>query len=166
MNGTRPTEVTLGRLKGNLTIPTITAGSDGAVVMVNKTGNVPVIGADGQPSGIINVTVEDEFATMNVVRRESLKDGVLWDMSLSTNNILQVELNTGHDWYQKAYLPVASNSTMAQAIEFLFYAMAQAELDATNADSQEMFEEIRVDISRNLRKLVKDLPSPQTPADA
>ncbi|WP_461163584.1 ATP-binding protein [Arthrobacter sp. R4-81] len=162
----RPTEVTLGRLKGNLTIPTITAGSDGAVVMVNKTGNVPVIGADGQPSGIINVTVEDEFASMNVVRRESLKDGVLWDMSLSTNNILQVELNAGHDWYQKAYLPVASNSTMAQAIEFLFYAMAQAELDATNADSQEMFEEIRVDISRNLRKLVKDLPSPKTPDDA
>lgn len=55
---------------------------------------------------------------------------------------------------------------MAQAIEFLFYAMAQAELDATNADSQEMFEEIRVDISRNLRKLVKDLPSPKTPDDA
>lgn len=166
MSGSRPTEVTLDRLKGNLTIPTITAGSDGAVMMVNKTGNVPVIGADGQPSGIVNVTVEDEFASMNVVRRESLKDGVLWDMSLSTNNILQVELNVGHDWYQKAYLPVASNSTMAQAIEFLFYAMAQAELDATNADSQEMFEEIRVDISRNLRKLVKDLPSPQTPDDA
>ncbi|MHA7281982.1 ATP-binding protein [Arthrobacter sp. TMS2-4] len=166
MSSTRPTEVTLGRLKSNLTIPTITAGIDGAVVMVNKTGNVPVIGPDGQPSGIINVTVEDEFATMNVVRRESLKDGVLWDMSLSTNNILQVELNTGHDWYQKAYLPVASNSTMAQAIEFLFYAMAQAELDATNVDSQDMFEEIRVDISRNLRKLVKDLPSPNTPDDA
>lgn len=166
LTGTRPTEITLGRLKGNLTIPTITAGSDGAVVMVNKTGNVQVIGADGKPSGIINVTVEDEFASMNVVRRESLKDGVLWDMSLSTNNILQVELNAGHDWYQKAYLPVASNSTMAQAIEFLFYAMAQAELDATNAESQEMFEEIRVDISRNLRKLVKDLPSPSTPDDA
>ena len=166
LSGNRPTEVTLGRLKGNLNIPTVTTGSDGAVVMVNKTGNVPVIGADGQPSGIINVTVEDEFASMNVVRRESLKDGVLWDMSLSTNNILQVELNTGHDWYQKAYLPVASNSTMAQAIEFLFYAMAQAELDATNADSQEMFEEVRVDISRNLRKLVKDLPSPKTSDDA
>lgn len=162
---TRPTEVTLGRLKGTLALPTITEDPDGAVVMVNKTGNVRVIGADGTPSGIINVTVEDEFASMNVVRRESLKDGVLWDMSLSTNNILQVELNTGHDWYQKAYLPVASNSTMAQAIEFLFYAIAQAELDATNSDSQEMLEEIRVDISRNLRKLVKDLPSPKVPDD-
>lgn len=165
-SSSRPTELTLGRVKGNLNIPTVTTGSDGTVVMVNKTGTVPVIGADGQPSGIINVTVDDEFASMNVVRRESLKDGVLWDMSLSTNNILQVELNAGHDWYQKAYLPVASNSTMAQAIEFLFYAMAQAELDATNADSQEMFEEVRVDISRNLRKLVKDLPSPKTSDDA
>lgn len=166
LHTTRPTEVTLGRVKPNLNIPTITAGSDGTVTMVNKTGNVPVIGADGQPSGIINITQGDEFASMNVVRRESLKDGVLWDMSLSTNNILQVELNAGHDWYQKAYLPVASNSTMVQAIEFLFYAMAQAELDSTDADTQEMFDEMRVDISRNLRKLVKDLPSPKTTDDA
>lgn len=165
MTGARPTEITLGRVKAKLTIPTIAENSDGSLVMVNKTGNVPVIGADGQPSGIINITAEDEFSSMNVIRRESLKDGVLWDMSLSTNNILQVELNAGHDWYQKAYLPIASNSTITQAIEFLFYAMAQAELDATDVDSQEMFEEIRVDISRNLRKLVKDLPSPKTPDD-
>lgn len=166
LHTTRPTEVTLGRVKGNLNIPAITADSDGTVTMVNKTGNVPVIGADGLPSGIVNVTVDDEFASMNVVRRESLKDGVLWDMSLSTNNILQVELNAGHDWYQKAYLPVASNSTMVQAIEFLFYAMAQAELDSTDADSQAMFDDMRVDISRNLRTLVKDLPSPKTTDDA
>lgn len=165
ITGTRPTEVTLGRLKGKLTIPSISKSADGSVVMVNKTGDVPVINPDGQPSGIINVTVDDEFASMNVVRRESLKDGVLWDMSLSTNNILQVELNAGHDWYQKAYLPIASNSTIVQAIEFLFYAMAQAELDATNADSQETFEEIRIDVSRNLRKLVKDLPYPLSPDD-
>lgn len=165
MHTARPTEVTLGRIKATLNIPKITASPDGTVTMLNKTGNVPVIGADGQPSGIINVTVDDEFASMNVVRRESLKDGVLWDMSLSTNNILQVELNAGHDWYQKAYLPVASNSTMVQAIEFLFYAMAQAELDSTDEGSQEMFDEMRVDISRNLRKLVKDLPSPKTPDD-
>lgn len=162
---TRPTEVTLGRLKAKLAIPSVSKNADGTVVLVNKTGDVPVIGPDGQPSGIVNVTVEDEFASMNVVRRESLKDGVLWDMSLSTNDILQVELNTGHEWYQKAYLPVASNSTIVQAIEFLFYALAQAELDNTNADSQEMFEEVRVDVSRNLRKLVKDLPQPNFPED-
>lgn len=165
ISGARPTELTLHRLKGKLNIPTVTESPDGSLVMVNKTGNVPVVRADGQPSGIINITVEDEFAAMNVVRRESLKDGVLWDMSLSTNNILQVELNVGHDWYQKAYLPIASNSTLTQAIEFLFYAMAQAELDATDADTQEMFEEIRVDVSRNLRKLVKDLPFPKMPDD-
>lgn len=157
---TRPTEVTLGRLKGKLTVPSVTRGADGSVIMTNKTGDVEVVGSDGQPSGIINVTVDEEFSEMNVVRRESLKDAVLWDMSLSTNNILQVELNAGHDWYQKAYLPVASNSTIVQAIEFLFYALAQAELDSTDAENQAMFEELRVDVSRNLRKLVKDLPFP------
>lgn len=165
VSSTRPTELTLGRVKPNLAIPKVSKSSDGSIVMVNKTGNVPVIGSDGQPSGIVNITLDDEFASMNVVRRESLKDGVLWDMSLSSNDILQVELNTGHEWYQKAYLPIASNTTIAQAVEFLFYAMAQAELDATDADSQEMFEEVRVDISRNLRKLVKDLPHPGSPDD-
>ncbi|MGO4604629.1 ATP-binding protein [Terrabacter sp. 2YAF2] len=164
-NGNRPTEVTLGRLKGKLAVPTISRSSDGTVVMVNKTGDVPVIGSDGEPSGIVNITVDDEFASMNIVRRESLMDGVLWDMSLSTNNILQVELNAGHEWYQKAYLPIAGNSTMVQAIEFLFYAVAQAELDATNSETREMFEELRVDVSRNLRKLVKDLPSPDSNDD-
>lgn len=161
----RPTEVTLGRMKDKLSIPSVTRAPDGSVVMTNKTGNVSLIGTDGQPSGIVKVTVDDEFAEMNVVRLESLRDGVLWDMSLSTNNILQVELNAGHDWYQKAYLPIAGNSTLVQAIEFLFYALAQAELDATNGNAREMFEELRVDVSRNLRKLVKDLPEPKQPDD-
>lgn len=157
----RPTEVTLGRVKPMLKVPSVTKNIDGSIELNNKSGKVPVVGKDGKPSGVVNFTVEDEFADMNVVRRESLENAVLWDMSLSTNDILQVELNTGHDWYQKAYIPIANNSNVSQAIEYLFYALAQAELDSTNEALQEMFEEFRVDVSRNLKKLVKDLPYPK-----
>ncbi len=161
----RPTDRTIDRVKGKLQIPGITTTAGGSVIMVNKTGEVPLVGDNGQPTGVIQISVDDDFADMNVVRRASLKDGVLWEGSLSKNNVLQVELNAGHDWYQKAYVPVAANSTMVQALEFLFYALAQAELDSTNSERREIFEDLRIDVSRNLRKLVADLPLPDVDED-
>ncbi|UTT39438.1 ATP-binding protein [Glutamicibacter mishrai] len=157
----RPTEVTLDRVKPTLRVPTVSKNSDGSIELVNKSGNVTVVGKDGTPSGLINITIDDEFADMNIIRKESLNNGVLWDMSLSTNDLLQVELNAGHEWYQKAYLPIANNTNVSQAIEYLFYAIAQAELDSTTTELREMFEEFRIDVSRNLKKLVKDLPFPK-----
>ena len=71
--------------------------------------------------------------------------------------------NAGHDWYRKAYIPVAGNQPLVQALEFLFYALAQAEMNNTNSQLDEAFEEFRVEVSRNLKKLVKDLPEPDEP---
>ena len=156
--GQRPTDRTISRAKGRLHVPEVKQGADGSVVLVNKTGDVAVV-SGGQPTGIVNVSFDEEFADMNVVRRESLKDGVLWQGSLSTHNVLQVELNAGHDWYQKAYLPIAEDLSLVQAIEFFFYALAQAELNATDSERRAMFEDLRVDVSRNLRQLVADLPA-------
>jgi hypothetical protein len=160
-NGTqRPTERTISRQIGRLRSPSVEKGSGGSVTVVNKTGHVPVVSEGGKPTGVMAMSPDDEFADMHVVRKDSLEDGVLWQGQLSSHNVLQVGVNSGHDWYQKAYLPIAGDMTLVQAIDFLFYALALAELDATNSERREMFRDLRVDVSRNLRDLVKDLPAP------
>lgn len=163
-NKKRPTEVALERVSSNLRLPEVEKRADGAVVMRDTAGTneVELVSSGGLPTGLVALNPDRAFEDMRVVRKDSLTDGVLWDPALSTNNVLQVLLNSGHDWYRKAYLPVADNLTLVQALEFLFYAMAQAELDKTGSKARrDLFEEIRVDVSRNLRKLVEHLPEPK-----
>lgn len=155
-----PTEMTIGRLKKDLTVATVTTGTDGSVSLKNNTGVVPLVDSSGRSSGLVKITVDEHASEMNVVRSASLDNGVLWEASLGTNNLIQVSVNAGHDWYRKAYVANAANSPLAQSIEYLFYALAQAEINNTNQAYDEVFEEFRVEVSRNLRRLVRDLPEP------
>ncbi|UUZ60554.1 hypothetical protein [Nocardioides sp. B-3] len=160
-NGAKgPTETTIGRIKKDLMVASVETGADGSVTLVNNTGSVPLVDSSGRASGLVRISVDDDTREMNVVRASSLDDGVLWEASLATGSLIQVALNSGHDWYRKAYIPNAMNSPLVQSIEYLFYALAQAEINNTNQELDVVFEEFRVEVSRNLRKLVKDLPEP------
>ena len=71
-----------------------------------------------------------------------------------------VTLNTGHPFYPKAYLPSKGDSVAVQALDFMLWALAQAELNNVNDENKDAFEEFRIEVSRNLKKLVADLPDP------
>jgi hypothetical protein len=43
-------------------------------------------------------------------------------------------------------------------LDYLLWALAQAELNNINQGNTEAFEEFRIEVSRNLKKLVADLP--------
>ena len=75
-------------------------------------------------------------------------------------------MNTGHPFYTKAYLPNKANSPVVQALDYLLWALAQAELNNVNADNKDAFEEYRIEVSRNLKKLVADLPDAIEGGDA
>ncbi|MBM6400279.1 ATP-binding protein [Phycicoccus sonneratiae] len=158
-NSSRPTERTIARLKGNLTVPKVESDSNGAVSLVNNSGQVVLRDGTGKASGIVAIAVDADDLGLNVVRDASLDDGALWEARLARSNI-QVAINTGHQWYRKAYLPYAGDNNMVQAIEYLFYALAQAEMNNTDVKAHETFEEFRIEVSRNLKKLVKDLAEP------
>ena len=58
----------------------------------------------------------------------------------------------------KTYMPNESNENFVQAIEFLFFALSQAELNNIDLLLQPVLEELRIEVSRNLTRLVADLP--------
>lgn len=158
--GTRPTERTITRLKGSLTVPTVEQTPDGAISLKNNAGEVVVRDDSGKETGIVTIVVDDDEQALSVVRHDTLEDGALWEARYANAAGIQVALNAGHAWYRKAYLPNAADSNLVQAIEYLFYALAQAEMNNTDTDAHETFAEFRIEVSRNLKKLVKDLPDP------
>lgn len=155
-----PTETTISRVKKDLTMASVERRDDGSLNLLNNTGTVALVDSAGRSSGLVRIAIDDADGEMNVATAPSLDDGVLWEASLGTANQIQVSVNAGHDWYRKAYIPNSMNSPLAQSIEFLFYALALAEINNTNQDLDTVFEEFRVEVSRNLRRLVKDLPEP------
>lgn len=103
------------------------------------------------------VTADDE-GSLNIVTSSTLEHGVLWEPTLRSGGSIAVALNTGHPFYTKAYLPNKANSPVVQALDYLLWALAQAEIDQMTDETIEAFEEFRILVSRNLKKLVADLP--------
>jgi hypothetical protein len=121
------------------------------------TGQVELSNNAGQAKARLRIVTTDEPGVVHISTAPSLDNGVLWEVSL-VNGAAGVTLNTGHPYYPKAYLPNKSNSTVIQALDFLLWALAQAELNNVSAENRDAFEEFRIEVSRNLKKLVADLP--------
>ncbi|RQS61251.1 ATP-binding protein [Burkholderia sp. Bp8963] len=132
-----------------------------AVAQVDeKTGMVTVNNNSGVTTTTVRLLNSDDIGSAHVVTSGTLEHGVLWEPTIGKNSKAAVALNTGHPFYTKAYLPNKANSTVVQAMDYLLWALAQAELNNINPDNQEAFEEFRIEVSRNLKKLVADLPDP------
>ena len=57
---------------------------------------------------------------------------------------------------------------MIRAIDFLIWSIAQAEADYSARDRAfaDTFDDFKVQVSRNLKRLVRDLPEPEQVIDA
>jgi hypothetical protein len=121
------------------------------------TGQAQITNNSGQSTTKLHIITTNEPNTIHIATSETLDNGVLWEASL-VNGGAGVTLNTGHPYYPKAYLPNKSNSVVIQALDFLLWSLAQAELNNVNDSNKEAFEEFRIEVSRNLKKLVADLP--------
>lgn len=154
----RTTEITIGRNLKSLDIPSSRTAPDGSLVLQGNQGDTTIIDSSGEPTGQILVLPEDESPAAFVQRQPDLRNGSLWEAAWQSGKGLSVMLNTGHAWYQKAYLPYSDDVALSQAIEYLFFALAQAEYNNSDENDREAFETFRIDVSRNLQKLVKHLP--------
>jgi hypothetical protein len=126
---------------------------------------------DKDEATVLNNKGEQEKVSLRIVRNESpsvtfietaptLQDGVLWVPSV-INGSNGVTINTGHEFYLKSYLPHVGTSPVIQSLDYLLWALAQAEINNTDGNSQ-MFEDFKIEVSRNLRRLVEKLPDPVT----
>ena len=95
-----------------------------------------------------------------VIPVASIEDGQLWNPCI-VDGKHAVELNQNHPYYQKIYYPVLEQNVMVTGMDALLWALAEAELATYNDETKEQYEDMRIQVSRYLKKLIADLPDPE-----
>lgn len=96
-----------------------------------------------------------------VVSPSGLDDGGLWAAIVvadSGASETAVELSSSHEFYRRVYLPASSSKQGKMAVDMLFWALSQAELNQSTTSNKNMFENFRFEIARTLRSLAQELP--------
>lgn len=153
------------------------AGSNKSIEQTKGRTKKPIV-SDADPStstatlrnavGIVKIRTR----VQNNVSPESLyveavtdiTDGRLWEPTLrssgTSNHSIGVRLNKHHDFYSKVYLKAAGNGDAIEGIDFLLWALSAAEYNHNSEELRAMWEDLREEVSSNLRKLLTDVPMP------
>lgn len=95
----------------------------------------------------------------------SITNGHLWEPAYrstgTSDHVPGVLLNKHHDFYQKIYQRAAANGYAVEGMDLLLYAFAMAEQNNTDPELEPVFEDLREEISANLRKLLRNVPDPE-----
>jgi hypothetical protein len=102
-----------------------------------------------------------------------ITSGDLWEPAMRSSEgsgfVAGVRINKHHDFYQKIYQRAAASGYAVEGMDLLLWAFATAEQNNTNAELEPIFEDIREEISSNLKRLLREVPLPDeeelTPAE-
>ena len=129
---------------------TITDPSKGEVVIHNNQGDF---------KHTIVVQAAEKPDECRVIPVDSLEGNVLWEPAIIDGKHA-VLINKSHPYYQKIYYPVLDQSVLVTGMDALLWALAESELSLYNDATKDVYEDIRFQVSRALKKLVVDLPDP------
>ncbi|HSH39890.1 MAG TPA: ATP-binding protein [Chthoniobacterales bacterium] len=121
--------------------------------LVNKQGPVRLK---------LKITTAAKPLEVHVQPVDSIDDGLLWEPCLIDGHY-GVRVNTGHPYYHKVYVPNITEGVMIQGMDALLWGLSTAELNCISEATKATFGELRYEVSRNLRKLVEDMPEPPLP---
>jgi hypothetical protein len=103
--------------------------------------------------------------TVHIDEVDNITSGELWQPAIRSageaGHVPAVLLNKHHDFYQKIYKRAAANGFAVEGMDLLLWAFSVAEQNNTNAEMEPIFEDIRSEISSNLRKLLRNVPDPE-----
>ncbi len=134
---------------------------EGARVSATEIPNeVQVTNPNGTFSHKLAVVHSEKPGQTRVIPKEELEYGQLW-MPALVDGKHAVLINQSHPYYQKVYSPVLAQNVMVTGMDALLWALSEAELNTINELDKEHYEEMRIIVSRVLKKLVADLPDPE-----
>ena len=107
----------------------------------------------------LSLTTATEPGQVNIQTVPTLDDGILWEPCLIDGHHA-VQINTGHPYYHKVYVPNLSSGVTIQGMDSLLWSLAESELGTISETTKKHFKELRFEVSRLLRALVEDLPEP------
>jgi hypothetical protein len=147
----------IDKAKARTKKPAITSAdaSKGEATLSNNRGTVK-----------IKTPVQNHVSPNNLYIEEvdDIHDGNLWEPSLRStsenNHITGVRLNKHHPFYPKVYLKAAASGYTVEGIDFLLWALANAEYNNSNEELKPIFADLREEISLNLKRLLESTPMP------
>ena len=134
-------------------------GGPEIVVTNAANGEVMVSNQQGKFSLKLPVTSAATPGQVHVEPADDVAEGVLFEPALIETH-KAVRINTQHPYYHKVYVPNHNDSVTVQGLDSLLWALCVAELSTTTNDTSELFNDMRYEVSRILRKLVESLPEP------
>lgn len=151
----------------NKNIASTTNAVKAQVTSVDPEGQSAEISNNMGPSIRIKSPIQDNVNPdhVHVEAVETINSGELWQPAFRSTgcdgHVPSVLLNKHHDFYQKIYQRAAANGYAVEGMDLLLWAFAVAEQNNTNDELEPIFEDIRTEISNNLRKLLRNLPDPE-----
>ena len=96
---------------------------------------------------------------------EDITTGNLWEPAMrseaSSGFVAGVRVSKHHDFYQKIYQRAIGNGYAVEGMDLLLWAFATAEQNNSNEELEPIFEDIRDEISNNLKRLLREVPLPE-----
>lgn len=133
-----------------------------SVESVDATKNeAQIINRQGSVKLRLIITTASKPLEVHVQPVPSIDDGLLWEPCLIDGHC-GVRINTGHPYYHKVYLPNLAEGVTIQGMDALLWGLSVSELNCISDSTKTLFGELRYEVSRNLRKLIEDLPEPET----
>ena len=126
---------------------------------VTGDDEVKITNQHGSFSHKITIRSATKPGQYRVLPVETLPDGQLWNPCI-VDEKHAVEINQAHPYYQKIYYPILAQNVMVTGMDALLWALAEAELSTFNNQTKEQYEDMRIMVSRCLKKLIADLPDP------
>lgn len=123
----------------------------------SSTSEAELINTQGVIKLKLKITSAAKPLEVHVQPVDSIDDGLLWEPCLIDRHC-GVRINTSHPYYGKVYLPNLAEGVTIQGIDALLWGISVAEMNCVSENTRSVFGELRYEVSRNLRKLVQDLP--------
>ncbi len=108
----------------------------------------------------IEIVSDHKANEMRILPVEDIEYGNLWRPCITSDGKHAVKINQKHPFYQKIYYPVLGQRVMVTGMDALLWALAEAENSTVNPETEEYYEEMRTAVSKQLKKLIADLPDP------
>ena len=136
---------------------------DNAKELVGATFNpvgddkAEVTNSQGTFTKSIAINTEVDPSQTRVIAVPTIDGNALWEPAL-VNKQQAVHINESHPFYKKVYGPYLKQNVVVQGLDYILWALAEAESSTCNPQTIENYEEMRYTVSRNLKKLVANLP--------
>lgn len=150
----------------NISVSKSPSTKKATVVSADAVTNTAVVSNSSGSRITLRVPVEDRVKPENIYIEavDNIHTGGLWEPSLrsltDSGHVVGVRINKHHDFYQKIYQRASSSGYSVEGMDLLLWAFAAAEQNHTNPELQPVFEDIRDEVSGNLRKLLREIDLP------